>query len=127
MKVITVPTKHLSKGMQKKLARFATRPVNLKEFQLTSPLIGQLGKNYTAGLNQYITGDELLGMALDMVKKGQLILGSKHVYVECEEKERLLAFYEEHGFVRFNKREVEKEAEAHVQGKHLIQLIKYIR
>lgn len=127
MKNITVPTKRLSKGIQKRLGRFATRPINLKEYQLSSPLIGQLSKNYTDGLNRYISGDELLGMALDMVRKGQLIFGGKHVYIECEEKEQLLSFYEQHGFVRFNKRELDKESEKHIQGKYLVQMIKYIR
>lgn len=46
---------------------------------MAAPLIGQLGKNYTDGLNELITGDELLKMACDKVVDIQCNIGGSFV------------------------------------------------
>lgn len=94
---------------------------------MSAPLIAQLGKNYFHQYNELITGDELLKLACDKVKEIQLSLGGRFVYLECEDKEKLLDFYGSNGFVNFGKRFMDKDEEEKMDGKYLIQMMKYIK
>ena len=88
-------------------------------------MIGQLGKNYADGNNQYITGDELIELAFNSVETVQRIIGGKAIYLESEEKEYLLKFYQSKSFVQFGKRQLDGD-ETNLDGKYLIQWIKYM-
>ena len=68
----------------------------------------------------------LLSYACDTVKQAQALLGGKIVYLECEDKVRLLEFYRNNGFVDFGKRELEVDEKDDMEGKYLIQLLKYL-
>ena len=65
---------------------------------MSAPLIAQLGKNYHEGMNHLITGDELLCLACEKISRIQLDLGGRFVYVECEDKPKLIDFYAANGF-----------------------------
>ena len=52
-KAITVPDKKLKKGLRQRIARFANRQQDVKEFHISASLIGQLSKNYTEGLKKF--------------------------------------------------------------------------
>jgi len=91
-----------------------------KGFVIPAPLIAQLGKNFTDGLNTELSGDELLKMALEKVSAAQFILGGKIVYIECEDVPKLLKFYTDNGFISFAKREKDSEEEGRISGTHLI-------
>lgn len=109
-----------------RIAKFAQHDNSIKRYTLSAPLIGQLGKNYSHSYNTLITGDELLKLALDKVRETQLIIGGKIVYLECEEKERLLEFYSQNGFVNFGKRYLDKDETDKLSGEYLIQMLKYM-
>ena len=94
---------------------------------MSTPLIAQLGKNYQHGYNTLITGEELLKLACDKVKEIQLSLGGRFVYLECEDKEVLLEFYSSNGFVNFGKRYMDRDEEEKMEGRYLIQMLKYIK
>jgi hypothetical protein len=85
-KTIAIYKKNLSKTLQKRVGKFAQYDSGLKRYSLSAPLIGQMGKNFTNGYNSLITGNELLLLACDKVRKIQLELGGKIVYLECEDK-----------------------------------------
>lgn len=125
-KYITVSKKKLSNNMKKRVAKFGTYNEDMQGYTLAAPLIAQLGKNFKDKLNMLITGDELLKMACDKVKDAQENVGGRLVYVECEDTPALISFYESNGFVNFGKRELDKEEALQIQGKYLIQLIKYL-
>lgn len=96
----------------------------LKKYLVTAPLIGQLGKNFKDNNDKLISGDELLGMAIDKIQKAQYDIGGKFIYLECEDVEYLRKFYKRNGFVAFGKRKLDAD-ETNIKGKELIQLLLY--
>ena len=115
-----------SKRLRSRIAKFAQFDSTIKRYTLSAPLIGQLGKNYSHSYNTLITGDELLKLALDKVREMQLIIGGKIVYLECEDKERLLDFYSQNGFVNFGKRYLDRDETDTLSGEYLVQMLKYM-
>ena len=125
-KTIQVERKSISNNLAKRLKKFAAFDPENKNYMIVSPLIAQLGKNFSNSYNELITGDDLLYMAISRVKEAQMILGGKVVYLECEDKPRLLEFYRSHGFVDFNKRMLDRDETETLQGQYLIQLLRYL-
>lgn len=127
-KFITVYKENLkSKTWQKRISKFSQYDKDLKRYTLSAPLIGQLGKNYYNSYDKLISGDELLYFALQKVKQMQMIVGGKIVYLECENKESLLEFYDSNGFVNFGTRKLDRDETSKLDGEYLVQLLKYIR
>ena len=123
-KKITVKKKEVSKNTYKRIRLFSD---DKEKDSCTIPaiLIGQLSKNFKDGNDTLISGAELLQMAIDKVKQVQYMIGGKFVYLECEDKERLLEFYTTNGFVSFGKRMLDKD-EININGKYLIQMLRYL-
>lgn len=109
-----------------RMAKFGQFDQTIQRYTVSAPLIGQLGKNYTNAYNKLITGDELLKLALDKVREMQNIVGGKIVYLECEEKEALLDFYSQNGFVNFGTRSLDRDETDKLSGEALIQMLKYL-
>lgn len=114
-----------SKRLRSRIAKFAQFDSTTKRYTLSAPLIGQIGKNYANSYNTLISGDELLKLALDKVHEMQIIVGGKVVYLECEDKPRLLEFYSQNGFVNFGKRTLDRD-ETDLSGDYLVQMLKYM-
>ena len=108
-KTIHVSKARVSSNLRKRLLKFSAVNSETGDLVIVSPLIAQLGKNYYNDYNTLITGDILLKMAIDRVRDAQKALGGKTVYVEFEDKPRLLDFYQRNGFVTFNKRLLERD------------------
>ena len=125
-KYITVSTKYLSSTLKKRLNKFSIFDDVIKAYPISAPLIAQLGKNYTNGYNKLISGNELLEIACNKVKRIQLDLGGRFVYVECEFKPKLIEFYRGNGFYEFDTRKLDRD-EANLEGDYLVQLLKYIK
>ena len=109
-----------------RMAKFGQFDKEIQRYTISAPLIGQLGKNFTNSYNKLITGDELLKLALDKVREMQNIVGGKIVYLECEDKEPLLEFYIQNGFVNFGTRSLDKDETDKLSGDYLIQMLKYL-
>lgn len=96
-KSITISNKMNSKA--RKLAFGTTyavgNPVN-------AILIGQLSKNYQDGNNKYISGELIMSLIIEHVKKMDVLVPSVSVYIECEDKECLRKYYERYGFQYFS-------------------------
>lgn len=116
-----------SNSLRRRISQFSVYDIDLKAYSMATPLIGQLGKNYSEGLNRLISGDELLKMACDKIKGIQFELGGRYAYVECEDKPRLLEFYSDNGFCIFDKRLLDPDEVEKMDGRYLIQLLKYIK
>lgn len=123
-KNITVKKKNVSKNTYKKIYQFSDTSED-DTCTIAAILIGQLGKNYKEGNDTLINGNELLQMAIDKIKEAQHIIGGKFVYLECEDKEKLLEYYQQNGFVSFGKRTLDKD-ESNIFGNYLIQMLKYL-
>lgn len=111
---------------KQRMAKFGQFDKDINRYTISAPLIGQLGKNYTNSYNKLITGDELLKLALDKVREMQYIVGGKIVYLECEQKEKLIDFYSQNGFVNFGLRLMDKDETSKLSGDSLVQMLKYL-
>ena len=125
-KFITVLSKNVSATTRKRIAKFSTYDPILKAYLLSAPLIAQLGKNYTNGYNNLITGDQLLTLACNKVRFIQLDLGGRFVYLECENKPKLIDFYSNNGFYLFDRRKLDRD-ETDLDGEYLVQMLKYLK
>lgn len=122
-KITKIKKNILSSKMRKRISRFAINDELNKSYSISLPLIGQLGKNYKEDYNKLISGDILLKLACDKVREAQKILGGKFAIVECEDKEALKEFYENNGFVCFDKRNLEKDERDKNSGEYLLQML----
>lgn len=125
-KYIIIKADAVSGKTRQRIKRFATYDRNIKAFYLSAPLIAQLGKNYADNCSNLISGEELLGMACEKIGAIQYDLGGRFVYLECEDKPKLLEFYSRYGFCEFDKRMLDRD-ESGLSGDYLIQLLKYIK
>ena len=91
-----------------------------RAYTVAAPLIAQLGKNYTNGNDSLISGSDILQMAIEKVRKVQNEVGGRFVYLECEEKEKLIKFYENNHFKLFGKRKLDRD-ETDIKGEYLLQ------
>ena len=66
------------------------------------------------------------GSAVDAAVAIQAVLGGKFVYLECEDKDALLNFYGDNGFVIFGKRDLDRDERDRQSGQYLVQLLKYL-
>lgn len=124
-KSIEVERNCVSKTIYKKILQFRVASLSQEGCMVPAILIGQLGKNFADGNDTLIRGDELLKMAIDRIRDIQYEIGGKSTYVECEDKEKLLQFYQNNGFVLFGKRKLDKD-ETMIEGEGLMQLLKYV-
>lgn len=124
IKPITVNTDEFSNTVRRKIARVSEQNSDNGKYSLSAYLIAQLGKNYDDSIGNTISGDNLLSIALGKVKKLQYMAGGMVVFLESENKDRLLDFYEkQNGFKRFDTKVTKKYKE---NSHTLVQLLKVI-
>lgn len=124
IKPISVKAERFSNTMKRKIARVSELDEVNNTYTLSAYLIAQLGKNFYDGANEKITGEQLLQAAIDTIKELQYMAGGMVVFLEAEDEEKLMRFYEEkNGFKRFDVKEVKAGTEkAHT----LVQLLKVL-
>ena len=92
-------------------------------YTMSAYLIAQLGKNYTDGRNKEITGAELLELAWSVIEDMQYRGGGMVVFLEANNEEKLLSFYQDNNFRQFDTRmTASKEAVPH----ELVQLLRLL-
>ncbi|MCM1236536.1 MAG: GNAT family acetyltransferase [Ruminococcus flavefaciens] len=104
IKPITVSTEPFSNTTKRKLARVSKLNEQNHTYNLAAYLIAQLGKNYHNGINERITGEELLGLAIRQIQQIQYLAGGMVVFLETLNEEKLLSFYQSRGFQQFDSR-----------------------
>ena len=75
---------------------------NYDTYTMSAYLIAQLGKNYTNGANNKITGKELVELAWTVIDDAQYMLGGMVAFLEAENEEKLLSFYHDNRFSQFD-------------------------
>lgn len=118
-KFITIQRSSVTTREARKLREHGIFNEKTNEYTVSAPLIGQLGKNYMDGNNTLISGDDLLKLAMEKVKKVQREVGGRFVYLECEDKEKLRSFYERNNFKLFGKRTLDRD-ETDLVGDYLL-------
>lgn len=124
IKPITVKAEQFSNTTKKKLARVSALDEKNHTYTLAAYLIAQLGKNYRDGANGHITGEELLGLAIEKIKQLQYLVGGMVVFLETFNEEKLLSFYRDKGFQQFDSRLTEPASQ---EPQELIQLLKILK
>ena len=84
----------LSKTSQEKLSMHARFEETAQAYSVSAYLIAQFGKNYGWKEGKTISGDELMDLAFDVLERVQHQIGGGIVFLECEEHETLLKFYQ---------------------------------
>lgn len=121
-KFVSISGTHLSKTLQKKIARFSQYDEVLERFVVSMPLIAQLGRNFNPNLPFGIAGADLLSLALPRVLDVEYLIGVKTVYIECNDQPKLFDFYSTFGFLAFDKRSRQGDVD---ENDVLIQMLKY--
>lgn len=124
IKPITVNGECFSNTVKKKIARVSELDEESGNYSLSAFLIAQLGKNFKDGANEKISGEQLLGLAIEKIKELQYMAGGMVVFLEAENQEKLIDFYEaKNGFKRFDTKKIKSgTAETHT----LVQLLKVL-
>ena len=104
--------------------KYAKYDNEIKGYNIALPLIGQIGKNYNNAYDKLISRELLLKFACDKIKEIQNMIGGRHVFLECEDNEKLNEFYENNGFECFGKRNLEKDEMDKNNGAYLLQMLR---
>jgi len=123
LKPLTVRGETVSNTVKKKLLRVSEWDEKSDTYTMSAYLIAQLGKNFTNGADQKITGEELLALAWDKIKEIQYLGGGVVTFLEAENEEKLLSFYRDNRFSQFDTRQTASDTdEAH----ELVQLLRLL-
>lgn len=123
IKPLVVKAEPFSNTARRKLARFSEIDKNGQTYNLAAYLIAQLGKNFNDKARGRITGQELLEAAVRQTQILQYQAGGMVAFVEADNKERLLSFYENYGFKRFDTRQTASDTD---EPHELIQLLRLL-
>nr|WP_317379099.1 GNAT family acetyltransferase [uncultured Faecalimonas sp.] len=124
IKPIAVNAEPFSNTVKKKIARVSELNELNHTYNLAAYLIAQLGKNFSNGANNRITGEELLGLAIKQIQQLQYLAGGMVVFLETVNEEKLLSFYKNKGFQEFDSRLSEAAGR---EPHELIQLLKILK
>lgn len=102
LKPLTVRGEEVSNTIKRKLMRVSEFDSQTQTYTMSAYLIAQLGKNYTNGRNREISGTELLELAWNVIEDMQYMGGGIVVFLEANDEESLLAFYQENKFRQFD-------------------------
>ena len=106
IKPISLKAEQFSNTAKRKIARVSQYDEINKTYTLAAYLIAQLGKNFANSVNENISGTQLLQSAIEIIKEIQKMIGGMVVFLETENSEQLLDFYEKKNqFKRFDIRE----------------------
>ena len=123
LKALTIRGETVSKTMKRKLLRISELDEKSDTYTMAAYLIAQLGKNYAGGMEKKITGAELLELAWGIIERMQYLGGGLVVFLEANNEEKLLSFYNTNRFVQFDTRLTASDPE---NQHELIQLLRLL-
>ena len=123
LKPLTVRGETVSNTVKKKLMRVSELDEQSQTYTMSAYLIAQLGKNFKNGAEKKITGEELLELAWDIVEKMQYMGGGMVTFLEAENSEKLLSFYQANRFQTFDTRQTATDSE---EPHELVQLLRLL-
>ncbi len=123
IKPLVVRAEPFSNTVRRKLARFSEMDRSEQTYNIAAYLIAQLGKNYSDRAKGRITGQELLEAAIRQLQILQYQVGGMVAFVEADNNEKLLSFYENYGFKRFDARQIASQTD---EPRELVQLLRLL-
>ena len=123
LKPLTVRGEMVSNTVKRKLLRISELDASSQTYTMSAYLIAQLGKNFANDRNDKISGAELLELAWTVIEEMQYMGGGTVAFLEANNDEKLIKFYNENRFSQFDTRQtVSKNRESH----ELIQLLRLL-
>jgi hypothetical protein len=113
LKPLTVRGETVSNRTKRKLLRVSELDEQSQTYTMSAYLIAQLGRNFTQGLDENITGAELLELAWSEIESTQYKCGGMVVFLEAENHVKLKSFYEANRFQSFDTRQISSSEEKH--------------
>ncbi len=123
LKPLTIHGETVSNTTKRKLLRISELDESSDTYNMSAYLIAQLGKNYTNGVNNKITGKELIELAWTVIEDAQYMLGGIVTFLEAENAEKLLSFYRDNRFSRFDTRQTVSDTD---ESHELVQLLRLL-
>ena len=123
LKPLTVRDETVSNTAKRKIKRISEFDEQTSSYTMSAFLIAQLGKNYTNNFCKRITGAELLELAWSVIEDMQYMGGGMVVFLEANNEERLLSFYQDNKFRQFDTRLMASDAD---NPHELIQLLRIL-
>ncbi|MBQ7217441.1 MAG: hypothetical protein IJS39_15820 [Synergistaceae bacterium] len=114
-KAVMIPPHNLSNTSRKRLERFARFDKPTGQYMASAFLIAQLGKNYAVDNGKRISGAELLSIANDILTDVQHLIGGGVIYLDSEDTQKLMQFYEHEAFYKFGERYSDEEEQRYIQ------------
>lgn len=90
-KAVEISNEGLSSTVRKKIQRYAQLDDSNNSYMVSAFLIAQFGKNYQQESD--LQGNQLMEYVFEVLEQVQRQVGGGVVYLECEDKEPLLKFY----------------------------------
>lgn len=116
-KAVEIGDTRLSNAKRRKICRYAILDREMGCYTVSAFLIAQFGKNYAVENGKAINGSELMDLTLEILEKVQHDIGGGIVFLECEDKPKLLEFYQndKNGFIPFNERYSVSDSTKYIQ------------
>lgn len=118
LKALTVRGETVSNTVKRKLLRISELDASSQTYTMSAYLIAQLGKNFANDRNDKISGAELLELAWTVIEEMQYMGGGTVAFLEANNDEKLIKFYNENQFSQFDTRQTvskNKEPHEHIQ------------
>ena len=123
LKSLTIRGETVSNSVKRKLLRISELDEETQTYTMSAYLIAQLGKNFTNGADKRITGEELLEAAWNKIEEIQYRAGGVVTFLEANNEDKLLDFYKDNRFQKFDTRQtVSNNEEPH----ELVQLLRLL-
>lgn len=123
LKPLTVRGETVSNTVKKKLMRVSELDEQSQTYTMSAYLIAQLGKNFANGADKRITGEELLEAAWNKVEEIQYQAGGVVTFLEANNEDKLLDFYKDNRFQKFDTRQTLPNNE---EPHELVQLLRLL-
>ena len=123
LKPLTIRGETVSNTTRKKLLRVSELDEKSDTYSMSAYLIAQLGKNYADDRDKDITGKELIELAWIIIEKAQYMFGGMVTFLEAENEEKLLSFYRNNRFSKFDTRQATSSAD---EPHELVQLLRLL-
>jgi hypothetical protein len=116
-KPVIVRADMLSKSSCKRMDKHSRLDSAINAYTVSAFLVAQFGKNYAVDGGNAISGTVLMDLVCDHLKEVQHEVGGGVIFLECEEHEKLLNFYQspENGFKVFGERFAEADGVKYIQ------------
>ncbi|MBD5525336.1 MAG: GNAT family acetyltransferase [Lachnospiraceae bacterium] len=123
LKPLTVRGEMVSNTTKKKLLRVSELDEKSDTYTMAAYLIAQLGKNYADGRDKEIAGEEMIELAWMVIEEAQYMFGGMVTFLEAENEEKLLSFYQNNRFSQFDTRQTALGTD---ESHELVQLLRLI-